>query len=123
MPSRRHLRNVVRSFNIVLMTRAWAPGMIPEFTAADKFRKAREITGMNIEDFAEHIGVHRNTVAKYESEQCAGRKRSTVRLWAVGSGVSYAWLDNGNNPNGGAVDVTASNARWSSTGPDVEHVR
>lgn len=68
--------------------------MIPTFDMSDRLRKAREITGLSQEEFAEHAGISRATIGNAES----GRKtphKSTVKLWALATGVDAFWILNG----------------------------
>lgn len=72
--------------------------LIPKFTAGDRFRKAREITGLDRKQFAELIGLHRETVARCEAD---GTKKALVlRAWAQATGVDEMWLRDGeSNPS------------------------
>ena len=68
---------------VVHMTTAWETGTIPEFGLSDRLRKAREFAGMDIKEFAKHIGVSRNTIGNYESaDYDKKRQESTIKLWA-----------------------------------------
>lgn len=86
---------------VVHMTTAWETGTIPEFGLSDRLRKAREFSGMDIKAFAAHIGVSRNTIGNYESaDYDKKRQESTIKLWAMGSGVPLAWIQAGTVPTG-----------------------
>lgn len=94
---------------VVRMTAIWETGTIPRFDINDRLRKARENTRMTAGQFADHIGVSRNTVSNYEDSGYAKtRKDSTIRLWAIASGIPYTWIRTGHEPSptGGNVDVT-----------------
>lgn len=71
------------------------PGtVIPEFTMADRLRKARESTGLDRQAFAEQLGVSRNTVTSAES----GKRRPmplVLRAWADYTGVPAEWIQTG----------------------------
>lgn len=71
-----------------------AVGIIPTFDLTDRLRKARELTGLGQEEFAELAGISRATIGNAES----GRKvphKSTMKLWAQAAGVDFYWLVNG----------------------------
>lgn len=76
------------------------PGIIPEFTLADRLRKAREITGLNQRDFANEIGVNRNSVGNYETGMTKPRP-VVLRAWALRTGVPAMWLETGEAPSPG----------------------
>ena len=84
--------------------------MIPVFTFGDRLRKAREVTGLGHADFAEQLGVSRNTVTNYERDRVQPR-RVVVNAWALRTGVPVEWLLTGNaeapRPGGpvGAADA------------------
>lgn len=60
----------------------------------DRLRKARSLTGMNVRQFAEHIGVSHGTVTNAETDARAVRV-ITLRAWAMATGVSLEWLERG----------------------------
>lgn len=68
--------------------------VVPEWTLQDRLRKARELTGLGQKDFAERLGVSRNTVGSAESGAVAVR-RITMNAWAMATGVSLEWLETG----------------------------
>ncbi len=77
-------------------------GLTYEFTLKDRLRVAREEAGYTAAQFADIIGVSRNTIGNYE----AGRTRvprSAILLWAFATGFDREWLENGSNagPAGG----------------------
>ena len=41
-------------------------GQVPEWSIEDRLRKARDLTGLDQDEFAELIGVSRGTVSSYE---------------------------------------------------------
>lgn len=67
---------------------------MPVFTAGDRLRKARELTGLDQEAFAEVIGVSRGTVSNYERSEKPPRPIA-LRAWAMATGVSVHWLKTG----------------------------
>jgi transcriptional regulator with XRE-family HTH domain len=64
------------------------------WSAGDRLRKARELTGMTAGQFAALIGISRNSVAKYESSDEPPR-RPMLTLWSRATNVDYGWLSNG----------------------------
>lgn len=86
-----------------MTTNPFAGQIIPEFTRADRLRKAREVTGMNQSAFAEHIGISPRSVGNYENGSVAPRQ-VVLNAWALGTGVPLEWLETGIAPtsnNGG----------------------
>lgn len=69
-------------------------GEIPEWTVPNRLRKARDLTGLDQEDFAKEIGVSRGTVSNYE-RGVEHYKRPVMLAWAMRSGVSVEWLSAG----------------------------
>lgn len=79
------------------------PG-IPEFTAADRFRKAREKRKMNQRQWAEAIHVDKNTVTAYETGKTKRHVKAIAAAWAWEAGVPVEWILTGevkDGPNGG----------------------
>lgn len=74
----------------------------PGFTIGDRLRKARTLLGpdMDVKQFAQVIGVNRNTIANYELERTApeNMKPIVLRQWAMATGVDYEWLRTGEAP-------------------------
>lgn len=71
-----------------------SPGVALEFTLGDRLRKAREHAGLEIQQLAEAVDVHRQSVTRYETDQSVP-KRGTVLLWSMATGVSVQWLETG----------------------------
>lgn len=63
----------------------------PTWTLGDRLRKARELTGMDQAEFAEAVGISRNTVNNYEKGHTRPRLLE-LRAWASISGVDIRWL-------------------------------
>ncbi|WP_373370661.1 helix-turn-helix domain-containing protein [Brachybacterium paraconglomeratum] len=80
------------------MTISYQPGIIPQWTVADRLRKARELTGMDQTEFAEHAGLSRAGVSNAERGQSTPR-RSTLKLWALSTGVPLRWIETGEAPS------------------------
>ena len=73
--------------------------VIPQFTMSDRLRKARELTGLDKGQFADELGVSRNSVANAEAGHSQPR-RITLRAWALRTGVPLEWLETGKTPAG-----------------------
>ena len=91
------------------MTISYQPGTIPQWTIADRLRKAREMTGMDQGQFAEHAGLSRTGVNAAEGGKTTPR-RSTLKLWALASGVPLHWIETGETPSPGG-EVVSGGAR------------
>ena len=74
-------------------------GGFPEFNAHDRLRKARERTGMDQTEFADHIGVSRGTVSNYESGSTTRLKGVVLKQWALATNVTVEWIETGNAEN------------------------
>jgi transcriptional regulator with XRE-family HTH domain len=55
---------------------------------------ALEAAGVSVEDMADTLGVHRNTVHNYMGGRTHPRKL-VLQAWAVRCGVPYTWLVTG----------------------------
>jgi DNA-binding XRE family transcriptional regulator len=82
------------------MTVDVAGAVIPQWTLADKLRKAREHAGLDQATLAHDLGIARQTVGNYEAERVTPR-RSVLMAWALRTGVSLAWLTNDESPRQG----------------------
>lgn len=69
-------------------------GVTLDFTLGDRLRKAREYAGLEIQELAAAVDVHRQSVTRYETDQ-ARPKRGTLLLWSMATGVSVNWLERG----------------------------
>lgn len=75
------------------MTTEWST-RIPEFTQGDRLRKARELTGHGVREFADVISVSHQTVTNAEKGHRAVRP-ITMKAWALATGVPQEWLEMG----------------------------
>lgn len=79
-------------------------GFIPQWTLADRLRKAREQIGLDQTEFADRLGVSRSSVSNYERGTTAPR-RIVLNAWAMATGVPIEWLRDGStNPRPGDPD-------------------
>ena len=71
--------------------------IVPAFDLTDRLRKAREIAGYDQSEFAEVLGITRQSIGNYES----GRRtpaRPYLIAWADRCGVDLTWLETGHEP-------------------------
>ena len=74
-----------------------ATEVVPEWTIADRMRKAREVRDMSQTEFAAATGLSRRTIVRVESgEKVPGTKE--FNLWRMATGVSRSWLETGTAP-------------------------
>ena len=72
-------------------------GTVPQWTLADRLRKARENAGMDQQQLSDRIGMGRTTISNYESGVTAP-KRPILLSWSMATGVPLIWLETGNAP-------------------------
>lgn len=75
---------------------------IPEFTVADRLRKARECAGFDQSEFARVAEISRTTVINYEHGRRVPRA-VYLRAWSIASGVDLGWIVTGHADGGGPV--------------------
>lgn len=87
-----------------LMTNAITiAGMVPEWTVADRVRKARESAGLKQGELADQVGMSRGGIARIEQGKGEPR-RTTLIAVAFATGVSLQWLETGETPAGDSPD-------------------
>lgn len=72
--------------------------LVPEFDLPDRMRKALRAAGMTVQEMADYLGVARNTASNWINGKNPPSKQ-TQRLWALRTGVSFDWLQTGENPH------------------------
>ncbi len=85
-------------------------GIIPEWTIADRLRKARELTGLERIEFADELNINRNTVTNYESGKTKRHQSIVLRAWAMRTGVPLRWLETGESgigPDGSGQPISS----------------
>lgn len=73
-------------------------GSIPMPNAWQRLRLARETTGLDTKDFAEEIGVSRQSIMAYERGAQSPRP-VVLRMISLRTGVSLTWLETGEAPS------------------------
>lgn len=98
---------------------------IPEWTRGDRFRKARSLTGLTVQEFAGRIGISPKSVNNYEGDKVEPRA-IVLNAWALATGVDRQWLETGETPAGpepdGGLDVERAR-RDSNSQPSDPKVR
>lgn len=82
------------------MTTQTSAEHIPVWTLGDRFRKAREDEGLTQQELADALGIDRNTVSAYETNQRVRPSKLYVRAWAQECHVPEEWLRTGRAPAG-----------------------
>lgn len=77
---------------------------IPTWDLADRLGKALRTAGISVQEMADYLDVHRNTVSAWLN----GRVQPTTqtqRLWALRTGIPFEWIKDGvdepKRPGGG----------------------
>ena len=79
------------------MTTQSVAGVIPTWTRGDRLRKARELTGLTVREFAEELGVAKGSVTNAENDRVEPR-RILLIAWSMRTGVPLVWLETGKAP-------------------------
>lgn len=67
------------------------PPAVPEWTLADRLRKARELAGYSQAELATVTGISQRSIIRYERGQ-AGPRKPELLAWAAACHVEYVWL-------------------------------
>lgn len=76
------------------MTNVHNVGVVPTWEMRHRLQRAREITGLEQAEFAESLGVSRNSVSNAERGTTTPRE-ITLRAWAMRTGVPLEWIKTG----------------------------
>lgn len=106
------------------MSQAVGRSPVPEWDLADRMRKGLREADISVQEIADYLGVGRNTVSRWINGRIAPSVQ-TLRLWALRTGVPYAWLRDGTTPDGpGSGDARPEGFEpptfW--LGPDPDNV-
>lgn len=74
-------------------------GFIPQWSLADRIRKAREYAGQSQSELSELAGYSRATIANIEQGKSTARRGQLIAI-AFATGVDLNWLETGNTPAG-----------------------
>lgn len=74
-------------------------GIVPEFDLADRMRKALRVSGVGVQEIADYLEVSRGAVGNWINGK-ARPNPAAIKLWALRTGVPYAWLRSGEMPRG-----------------------
>lgn len=83
------------------------PPSVPEWTLADRLRKARDTAGYSQAELSHHTGISQRSIIRYERGQAEPR-RPELLAWATACHVEYEWLATGPTPGGGSLKLPAS---------------
>jgi transcriptional regulator with XRE-family HTH domain len=84
-----------------------ANAVVPEFSMGDRLRKAREHAGLEQVDLAKTLGIHRQTISRYE-RNAAMPIASVIVVWALVTQVDLLWLQTGCTPRDSNSEPTDS---------------
>lgn len=70
---------------------------VPQWTFADRLRKARKEACMSQETLAEATNIARSTINNYETGNTQPKK-TYVKILAMATGVDHMWLWDGSMP-------------------------
>ncbi|MFF2454997.1 helix-turn-helix domain-containing protein [Isoptericola sp. NPDC058082] len=82
------------------MSTETAVGTVPPVTLGWRLQIALGHGDVSVQDMADELGVSRSTVSRWLNEHGAPPRPAFVKLWALRTGVSYAWLRDGWAPRG-----------------------
>lgn len=74
-------------------------GKIPQWTVADRVRKARESAGLKQNDLSELLGMARTSLARIEQGKSDPRRTTLIGI-AFATNVDLNWLETGETPGG-----------------------
>ena len=75
-------------------------GIVPNWTVADRARKAREYADLTQGELADRLGMARTSLARVEQGKAEPRRTTLIGI-SFATGVSLEWLENGETPGGG----------------------
>lgn len=79
------------------MSEQSSPTWSVEWDLADRLRKSLRLSGVGVQEMADHLEVNRNTVGTWINGHHAP-SASALRLWSLRCGVPYGWLRDGSVP-------------------------
>lgn len=73
--------------------------MVPEWDLTDRLAKSLKVSGTSVQEMADYLDVHRNTVSAWINGRTPPSTQS-LRLWALRTGFPFDWLRDGDQPPG-----------------------
>lgn len=70
--------------------------IIPQWDLADRIAKSLRTANISVQEMADYLDVHRNTVGGWINGRIKPDVR-TLRVWALRTGVNYDWLRYGDD--------------------------
>lgn len=67
---------------------------IPVWDVADRLHKSLRVTGLSVQDMADELEVHRNTVSAWLNGRSRPKKTQLI-AWALKTGLPFEWLSTG----------------------------
>ena len=74
-------------------------GKIPQWTVADRVRKARESARLKQNDLSKLLGMARTSLARIEQGKSDPRRTTLIGI-AFATNVDLTWLETGETPGG-----------------------
>lgn len=71
--------------------------MVPEWDLTDRLAKSLKVSGTSVQEMADYLDVHRNTVSAWINGRTPPSTQS-LRLWALRTGFPFGWLRDGDQP-------------------------
>lgn len=86
---------------------------IPEVTLGWRLRIAMERAGLEAQDMADQLGVHRGTISRWTHDNGSPPRAIYIERWAALCGVAYNWLagDSPGRPFVRSTSATSLNRR------------
>ena len=85
---------------------AVTPPSVPEWTLADRLRKARTDAGYSQAELFRQTGISQRSIIRYERGQ-SEPGRPELLAWATACNVEYDWLAEGPPYGGGTLKLPA----------------
>lgn len=88
---------------------------VPQWNQADRMGKALREADISVQEMADYLDVHRNTVSAWLNGRVQPNTQS-LRLWALRTGIPYEWIKDGKvpggSPDGGPGDGESKPPGW-----------
>ncbi|WYX89473.1 immunity repressor [Mycobacterium phage MKC-IRE-01] len=70
-------------------------GVVPQWDLADRLAKSLRVADVSVQEMADHLELHRNTISAWMNGRGKTPKRAMLIAWAFKTGVPFEWLANG----------------------------